>query len=667
MKAGVENRGAALKEHGDGIEPGDRPRTFPGAGFPAPLQRYLIAYRRRTLEPSHVHLTTGAADEARAAVRFLQASASLDIHACAAILMLYYGTPFDAEDLCRIEPDNVFSVAPGTLGVDLPRRDGTPRRVALDPEAARILEAYLDRRGRASGPLFVRYDGTPWTRAAVRNLLGFLGDDEEYSAFDHFFPVYHESDYGVIPTPLRLNADTRFDGRGVTIAFIDSGFYPHEDLTRPANRIRAYVNIAEPGKDDFAEPNEDSWHGMQTSVVAAGNGYRSKGLYKSIAPKADVVLLKVRGPGGIQTRHIIEALEWVVAHKTEFNIRIVNISLSGDSPGPYSQSALAQAAEGAVQAGIVVVASAGNRGGHQRSGPIRPPASAPSVITVGGLDDNNQLDVNSYQMYWSSYGPTVDGIQKPEIVAPGIWVAAPLLPGSPLFRESAWIHLIRESDDEEVPGFVRQALDSGVEWPADMANWSVDRIRMEIDRLMKAHKLVAPFYQHVDGTSFSAPIVCSVVAQMLEANPELTPARIKQILTTTTDKIYGVPLERQGYGLVHPRKAVKEARNDLYRTGLRRPTSPFVRGRVVTFYYHDVDGEAHTVAVAGEFNDWDPEANPLVWQAPGLWSTRIRVDAPGRYSYKFVINGTRWVVDPENLNREPDGYGGQNARVNVMT
>ena len=60
-----------------------------------------------------------------------------------------------------------------------------------------------------------------------------------------------------------------------------------------------------------------------------------------------------------------------------------------------------------------------------------PPASAPSVLTVGGLDDKNRLAFAGYDMYHSSYGPTIDGLQKPEVIAPGIWVAAPILPGTP--------------------------------------------------------------------------------------------------------------------------------------------------------------------------------------------------------------------------------------------
>ena len=72
----------------------------------------------------------------------------------------------------------------------------------------------------------------------------------------------------------------------------------------------------------------------------------------------------------------------------------------------------------------------GNQG-HLPGHPVLPPASAPSALTVGGLDDQNRLAFAGYEMYHSSYGPTVDGLQKPEVIAPGIWVAAPILPGTP--------------------------------------------------------------------------------------------------------------------------------------------------------------------------------------------------------------------------------------------
>lgn len=80
----------------------------------------------------------------------------------------------------------------------------------------------------------------------------------------------------VLPTPMRVGADERFAGRGVTIAFLDSGFYPHPDLIRPENRILCYTSTTprEEFEDSFRTPDPASWHGTMTSVVAAGNGYK---------------------------------------------------------------------------------------------------------------------------------------------------------------------------------------------------------------------------------------------------------------------------------------------------------------------------------------------------------------------------------------------------------
>ncbi|MEJ7616263.1 MAG: S8 family serine peptidase [Pyrinomonadaceae bacterium] len=113
----------------------------------------------------------------------------------------------------------------------------------------------------------------------------------------------------VLPTPLRLDADERFTGRGMTIACLDSGFYPHSDLTIPDSRILAYHSIVKDDSSTLEVPDAASWHGMMTSVVAAGNGALSGGFYRGIAPDANVVLVKLSSSGRISERHI-KGLEW---------------------------------------------------------------------------------------------------------------------------------------------------------------------------------------------------------------------------------------------------------------------------------------------------------------------------------------------------------------------
>ena len=196
--------------------------------------------------------------------------------------------------------------------------------------------------------------------------------------------------------------------------------YAHKDLTEPVNRIVAYHSIFADSDDPafLQTPDVASWHGMMTSVVAAGNGHLSDGLYRSIAPEANVVLVKIGKTGRIPESNIETGLRWVFANKDKYDIRIVNISAGGDFEQSYLQNSLCQLVEEVVKAGVTVVCAVGNAGlapGH----PVLPPASAPSSIAVGGLDDQNSLDRARRGMYRSSYGPTIDGLQKPEVIAPG--------------------------------------------------------------------------------------------------------------------------------------------------------------------------------------------------------------------------------------------------------
>src|SRR5436305_247813 len=151
--------------------------------------------------------------------------------------------------------------------------------------------------------------------------------------------VFEQNDF-VLPTPLRMDADERFTGRGVTAAFLDSGFYAHPDLTQPTNRIRAYHSIIGNDKTTLDEPSVASWHGMMTSVVAAGNGTLSQGFYRGIASDAQVVLVKLAKSGRISEQKIRRGLEWVLQNRDEYGIRIVNISAGGDEQSSYLDNAL---------------------------------------------------------------------------------------------------------------------------------------------------------------------------------------------------------------------------------------------------------------------------------------------------------------------------------------
>lgn len=362
-----------------------------------------------------------------------------------------------------------------------------------------------------------------------------------------------------LPVPVRMDADERFKGRGVTIAFLDSGFYAHKDLTEPDNRIVAYHNIFSPADDISSLQTHDvaSWHGMMTSVVAAGNGFLSEGLYRSIAPEANVVLVKIGKTGRIPESNIETGLRWVLANREKFSIRIVNISAGGDFEQPYLVNKLCQLVEEVVEAGVTVVCAVGNAGlapGH----PVLPPASSPAAISVGGLDDQNSLDRARRGMYRSSYGPTVDGLQKPEVIAPGIWVAGPILPQTPTAAEA---HLYAELDaapDDQLQEIL--LAHAGIDRQLDEAReLPVPLLRQLITIKLREGNVINQHYKFVDGTSFAAPIVASIAACMLEANPKLIPQQIKRILIDTAERVPDVEVDRQGWGVVVPRKAVEVA------------------------------------------------------------------------------------------------------------
>jgi serine protease AprX len=363
----------------------------------------------------------------------------------------------------------------------------------------------------------------------------------------------------VLSTPLRLDADERFTGKGVTIAFLDSGFYPHVDLTTPESRIVAYHSLLDPDGDvsSLLTPDVASWHGMMTSVVAAGNGSLSNGFYRGIAPDANVALVKLAKTGRISDQNIFDGLTWVLENRERFDIRIVNISAGGDAVASYLHDPLSQVVEECARLGVTVVCAVGNAG-HRPDHPVFPPASAPSAISVGGLDDQNSLHRAKRGMYRSSYGPTIDGLQKPEVIASSIWVPAPILPGTPTAQQAALLDTLDHADDYLLHEIVRENL--GVDPELDAAlDRPVHSIRQIIELKIRRESVINKDYKYVDGTSFAAPIVSSVVAQMLEADPTLTPSQVKRILIDTAERLPGYAVDRQGWGVIDPRSAVEMA------------------------------------------------------------------------------------------------------------
>lgn len=472
-------------------------------------------------------------------------------------------------------------------------------------------------------------------------------------AHDHF---HGQNRFAVIPTAEKLKAVSGFCGRGVTIAFLDSGFYPHEDI---AKRIVKFHDVSgEETELQSIKPNGHHWHGTQTAAVCAGDGSLSNGIYRGLASEADLVLVKVSEKGKISDRNIEQGLRWVLENRENYNIRVLNLSLGGDCDFLFSESKINQLAEELVSLGVVITVAAGNSA-EMRS---IPPANAPSVITIGGFSDENQFDNNGFELYHSNYGKTIDGLVKPEIIAPAMYVAAPILPQTVDYLKAETLSFIASSADY---AFRKTYLEN---WekaglPEYILSTDLNTARRLVELELFQRKIIATHYQHVDGTSFAAPITASVVAQMLEANPNLTPAVIKNILISTASRLTNFPAIRQGFGVLNAGSAVEEALKEMHFFNHETLTPPRVEGEKVVFYYHD--DKAETVHLAGDFNNWSSTDNQFTKNGDGLWHAEISNLTNGKYRYKFVIDQTNWKEDTSNGMKEEDGFGGFNSILQI--
>ena len=161
-------------------------------------------------------------------------------------------------------------------------------------------------------------------------------------------------------------------------------------------------------------------------------------------------------------------------------------------------------------------------------------------------------------MYRSSYGPTIDGLQKPEIIASSIWVPAPILPNTPTAQQAVLLKDLDDSEDAELHDIIRS--NPGIDPELDAAlDRPVHSIRQIITLKIGRENVITKHYKYVDGTSFAAPIVSSLAAQMLEAAPSLSPSDVKRILISTAERLPQYEVDRQGWGVINARKAVEAA------------------------------------------------------------------------------------------------------------
>jgi serine protease AprX len=308
-------------------------------------------------------------------------------------------------------------------------------------------------------------------------------------------------------------APAYLQGQGMTIAVVDSGVVRNRDL---GGRVIKKANF----DPDFHDGTDKYGHGTFVSWIIGGDGHDSDGQYIGVAPKTNLVSVRVSDDEGMANEaDVVSGLQWVYQNKSKYNIRVANLSLNSSVPESYQTSPMDAAVEVLWFNGIVVVTSAGNNG----SADLYAPANDPFVITVGATDDHGTagLDDDSVASF-SAWGLTEAGTAKPELVAPGRNIIA-LLP---------------------------------------------DNGHLTLGRYHLANQLDSNYFR-MSGTSVSAPMVAGVTALLLQDEPTLTPDQVKYRLMATANKNWpGYDPARAGAGYVDAYAAVHGSTTESANTGL---------------------------------------------------------------------------------------------------
>ena len=215
---------------------------------------------------------------------------------------------------------------------------------------------------------------------------------------------------------MKNSDDSGYTGKHVGVCVLDTGIFPHIDFT---GRILAFQDFI----GHRIRPYDDNSHGTHVCGIIGGDGRASEGRIRGIAPGCSLIVLKVLDrTGNGRKEDVLQAFRWILDNKRYYGIRVVNISVGTTCRRAEDHRVLIAGVEQLWDAGLVVVAAAGNQG--PKAGSVTAPGSSRKIITVGSSDMLNGRKAVSGR------GPTFDCVCKPDLVAPGSQVIA-CAPGLP--------------------------------------------------------------------------------------------------------------------------------------------------------------------------------------------------------------------------------------------
>lgn len=331
---------------------------------------------------------------------------------------------------------------------------------------------------------------------------------------------------------LGLLSTPGYMGRGVGVAILDSGIAPHTALD---TRVVAHVNLVT-GESSYLDL---FGHGTHIAGIVGGNTTAASRVTTTYAggsaPAVSLIDVRVLGANGVGlTSDVIAGIDWVIANRNKYNIRIINLSLGHPVTEPSTTDPLCQAVGRAVGAGIAVFASAGNYGttasGAPVLGGITSPGNSPFAITVGATDTAGTLSTSDDRVApYSSRGPTeYEFVVKPDVVAPGTRIVS---------LESSGSYLSATYPQWHIAGSGKNA------------------------------------YMRLSGSSMATAVASGGAALLLNAYPSLTPAQLKVALQMGARYMPDGGLIGGGAGSVNFAQSMKISQQGLVPSLLNTVTS----------------------------------------------------------------------------------------------
>jgi serine protease AprX len=378
-------------------------------------------------------------------------------------------------------------------------------------------------------------------------------------------------------------------GRGVTVAVIDTGIDGANPDFKAADGSSRVIGSAV--VNPLATTAADSYgHGTHVAGIIAGDGTRrsagdpERGHYIGIAPEANLVSVKIADDdGGATVLDAIYGLQFVVDHKDEYGIRVVNLSLESAVAQSYRSDPLDAAVEAAWFQGIVVVAAGGNRGSSPDA-VEHAPGNDPYAITVGAADDQGTPGrADDAVAPWSSRGTTQDGFAKPDVTAPGSHIVSALPAGSTYAR-------------------------------------------------LCPTCVVGQSYIRAGGTSMAAPVVSGIAALMLQAHPTWTPDQVKQALRRSAEMVGSPIREVSAIGVLLSSRNAASANQGLVPNALVDPATGAIDYSRSSWSRSSWSGAPSSLAAGWARSSWSCDCSRLGGGA---------VD-PARSSWSRSSWSTRW-------------------------